>query len=88
MILSLVASKDSVIVIASFQTLTKIIKSESMRDCWTNFLELIVIKFIETYNMSKEVNYCSLLINNFDSHNSVKANTTECINYLLGSTGD
>lgn len=55
MILGLIMSKDSIIVIASLQTLTKIIRSEDMRDCWTNFLELIVIKFIETYKVSKEV---------------------------------
>lgn len=55
MILSLIESNNSVIVIAALQTLSKIIRSTEMQASWSNFLELIVLKYIDNYKTSKEV---------------------------------
>lgn len=60
MILSLIESNNSVIVIAALQTLSKIIRSTEMQASWSNFLELIVLKYIDNYKTSKEVcNFCN-----------------------------
>lgn len=55
MILSLMEAENSLIVIAALQTLSKILRSTEMQACWTNFLELIVLKYINNYKTSKEV---------------------------------
>lgn len=55
MILSLIESKNSLIVIAALQTLSKILRSTEMQASWSNFLELIVLKYIDNYKTSKEV---------------------------------
>uniref|UniRef100_A0A336MCT2 CSON009687 protein n=1 Tax=Culicoides sonorensis TaxID=179676 RepID=A0A336MCT2_CULSO len=55
MILSLIESKNSLIVIAALQTLSKILRSTDMQASWSNFLELIVLKYIDNYKTSKEV---------------------------------
>lgn len=55
MILSLIESKNSVIVVAALQTLSKILRSTDMQASWSNFLELIVLKYIDNYKTSKEV---------------------------------
>lgn len=56
MILGLIESKNSLIVIAALQTLSKILRSTEMQGSWTNFLELILLKYIDNYKTSKEVN--------------------------------
>lgn len=58
MILGLIESKNSVIVIAALQTLSKILRSSEMQGSWSNFLELIVLKYIDNYKTSKEVCPC------------------------------
>ncbi|XP_063699950.1 CLIP-associating protein isoform X2 [Culicoides brevitarsis] len=55
MILSLIESNNSLIVIAALQTLSKILRSTEMQQSWSNFLELIVLKYIDNYKTSKEV---------------------------------
>lgn len=59
MILSLIDSKNSIVVIASLQTLSKILRSAEMQNSWINFLELIVLKYIDNYKTSKEVSFVS-----------------------------
>lgn len=61
MILGLIESKNSVIVIAALQTLSKILRSSEMQGSWSNFLELIVLKYIDNYKTSKEVCQCFYL---------------------------
>ncbi|KAG5670591.1 hypothetical protein PVAND_000842 [Polypedilum vanderplanki] len=48
-------SQNNVIMVTSLQTLSKIIRSTQMRACWTNFLELILLKIIDSYKGGKEV---------------------------------
>jgi CLIP-associating protein 1/2 len=52
----MIESQNHVVMIAALQTLSKIIRSPPMRPCWTNFLELILLKIIDSYKAGKEVN--------------------------------
>lgn len=54
-LLKMIESQNYVIMIAALQTLAKIIRSPPMRPCWTNFLELILLKIIDSYKSGKEV---------------------------------
>lgn len=54
-LLKLIESQNSVIMVAALQTLSKIIRSPPMRACWTSFLELILLKIIDSYKSGKEV---------------------------------
>ncbi|CAH1728219.1 unnamed protein product [Chironomus riparius] len=54
-LLKLIESQDSSVMIAGLQTLSRIIRSPPMRLCWTNFLELILLKIIDSYKSGKEV---------------------------------
>lgn len=54
-LLKLIESQNSIIMVAALQTLAKIIRSPPMRACWTNFLELILLKIIDSYKSGKEV---------------------------------
>lgn len=57
MLLKMIESQNQVVMIAALQTLSKIIRSPTMRPCWTNFLELILLKIIDSYKAGKEVKY-------------------------------
>jgi CLIP-associating protein 1/2 len=48
-------SSNFIVMIASLQTLAKIIRSALMKACWTKFLELILLKIINLYKHGKEV---------------------------------
>lgn len=54
-LLALLDSQQANIITAVLHTLSKIICSESMRSNWINFLELILLKFIDCYKTHKEV---------------------------------
>jgi CLIP-associating protein 1/2 len=69
-LLKMIESQNHVVMIAALQTLSKIIRSPPMRPCWTNFLELILLKIIDSYKAGKEVNkinrqYYSRLLSKF-----------------------
>lgn len=61
-LLILVDSSHNEVVIAVIKVLTKIMRSEPMKLTWLNFLELLLLKIIDCYKMSKEVSV--LLCNN------------------------
>lgn len=67
----MIESQNHIVMVAALQTLSKIIRSPSMRPCWTNFLELILLKIIDSYKAGKEVNKLS-------SEDSLNANRYEC----------
>lgn len=54
-LLKLIESQNNIVMIAALQTLAKIIRSPPMKACWTNFLELILLKIIDSYKSGKEV---------------------------------
>lgn len=54
MLLNLMESNINGVIIASLMTLSKILKSEHMRQSWSNFRELILLKIIDCYK-TKEV---------------------------------
>lgn len=54
-LLKMIESQNPIVMITALQTLSKIIRSPSMRPCWTNFLELILLKIIDSYKAGKEV---------------------------------
>lgn len=56
-LLKMIESQNHVVMVAALQTLAKIIRSPSMRPCWTNFLELILLKIIDSYKAGKEVSW-------------------------------
>lgn len=60
-LLKMIESQNQVVMIAALQTLSKIIRSPSMRPCWTNFLELILLKIIDSYKSGKEVSVFLIL---------------------------
>lgn len=64
-LLKMIESQNQSVMIAALQTLSKIIRSPSMRPCWTNFLELILLKIIDSYKAGKEVSWV------FDSFSSL-----------------
>lgn len=69
-LLILVGSTQHEVVIAVIKVLTKIIRSEPMKPTWLNFLELLLLKIIDCYKMSKEVSTSAVydffqLINNY-----------------------
>lgn len=54
-LLKMIESQNKAVIIAALQTLSKIIRSKPMRPCWINFLELILLKIIDSYKSGKEV---------------------------------
>lgn len=56
-LLKMIESQNQVVMVAALQTLSKIIRSPPMRPCWTNFLELILLKIIDSYKAGKEVSF-------------------------------
>ncbi|XP_058466866.1 CLIP-associating protein isoform X3 [Malaya genurostris] len=55
MLLNLMESQNNTVLIASLHTLGRIVRSSEMKSCWSNFLELILLKIIDCYKISKEV---------------------------------
>ncbi|XP_053677219.1 CLIP-associating protein [Anopheles nili] len=55
MLLHLMESQNNDVLIASLDTLGRIVRSTEMKACWSNFLELILLKIIDCYKISKEV---------------------------------
>uniref|UniRef100_A0A2M3ZFX3 Putative microtubule associated-protein orbit n=1 Tax=Anopheles braziliensis TaxID=58242 RepID=A0A2M3ZFX3_9DIPT len=55
MLLHLMESQNNDVLIASLQTLGRIVRSADMKACWSKFLELILLKIIDCYKISKEV---------------------------------
>uniref|UniRef100_A0A182LSK9 TOG domain-containing protein n=1 Tax=Anopheles culicifacies TaxID=139723 RepID=A0A182LSK9_9DIPT len=55
MLLHLMESQNNDVLIASLHTLGRIVRSTEMKACWSNFLELILLKIIDCYKISKEV---------------------------------
>lgn len=54
-LLILVDSPQYEVVIAVIKVLTRIMRSEAMKETWLNFLELLLLKIIDCYKKSKEV---------------------------------
>lgn len=54
-LLTLLQSSNNEIIIAALQVLGKIMRSESMKPSWRNFLELILLKIIDCYKTGKDV---------------------------------
>ncbi|XP_050096298.1 CLIP-associating protein isoform X5 [Anopheles aquasalis] len=55
MLLHLMESQNNDVLIASLHTLGRIVRSADMKACWSKFLELILLKIIDCYKISKEV---------------------------------
>uniref|UniRef100_A0A2M4A609 Putative microtubule associated-protein orbit n=1 Tax=Anopheles triannulatus TaxID=58253 RepID=A0A2M4A609_9DIPT len=55
MLLHLMESQNNDVLIASLHTLGRIVRSTDMKACWSKFLELILLKIIDCYKISKEV---------------------------------
>uniref|UniRef100_A0AAG5D9Q0 TOG domain-containing protein n=1 Tax=Anopheles atroparvus TaxID=41427 RepID=A0AAG5D9Q0_ANOAO len=55
MLLHLMESQNNDVLTASLHTLGRIVRSAEMKTCWSNFLELILLKIIDCYKISKEV---------------------------------
>lgn len=54
-LLKLIESQNHGVMIAALHTLAKIIRSERMKANWSSFLELIILKIIDSYKAGKEV---------------------------------
>ncbi|XP_021695282.1 CLIP-associating protein isoform X6 [Aedes aegypti] len=55
MLLNLMESQNFAVLIVALHTLGRIVRSAEMKSCWSNFLELILLKIIDCYKISKEV---------------------------------
>ncbi|XP_065094587.1 CLIP-associating protein isoform X3 [Ochlerotatus camptorhynchus] len=55
MLLNLMESQNFTVLIVALHTLGRIVRSSEMKSCWSNFLELILLKIIDCYKISKEV---------------------------------
>ncbi|XP_019538654.1 CLIP-associating protein isoform X2 [Aedes albopictus] len=55
MLLNLMESQNFTVLIVALHTLGRIVRSAEMKSCWSNFLELILLKIIDCYKISKEV---------------------------------
>lgn len=55
MILNLFTSDNELMVKSAIYVLCKIIRSEPMRASWMQFLELIILKIIDSYRISRDV---------------------------------
>lgn len=54
-LLVLIERPQHEVVIAVIKILAKIMRSEPMKLTWLNFLELLLLKIIDCYKLSKEV---------------------------------
>ena len=55
MLMKLMDVNDPIVMIAALQTLSKVIRSPHMKASWVKFLELILLRIIESYKAAKEV---------------------------------
>lgn len=55
MLLNLMESQNNTVLVAALHTLGRIVRSTEIKSCWSNFLELILLKIIDCYKISKEV---------------------------------
>lgn len=55
-LLLLMQSTNTEVIISALDVIQKVIQSPEMKDNWTKFLELIVLKIIDCYKSNKEVN--------------------------------
>uniref|UniRef100_A0A1L8E5Z7 Putative microtubule associated-protein orbit n=2 Tax=Nyssomyia neivai TaxID=330878 RepID=A0A1L8E5Z7_9DIPT len=55
MLLNLLQSSDVIIIKSAIRALCKVVRSEAMKPCWIQFLELILLKIIDSYRMNREV---------------------------------
>ncbi|GAB0096245.1 CLIP-associating protein [Sergentomyia squamirostris] len=55
MLLNLLQSSDVTILKSAIRALCKVVRSNSMRPCWIHFLELILLKIIDSYRTTREV---------------------------------
>lgn len=55
MLLILLSAPSNDVIILALHTLQRIIRSDNMKPSWINFLELILLKFIDCYKNGKEV---------------------------------
>lgn len=55
MLLHLMESPVTSVMIAALKSLSRILISEYMKQSWSNFRELILLKIIDCYKASKEV---------------------------------
>lgn len=51
----MIESQNTIVMISALHTLAKIIRSPDMKKNWTAFLELILLKIIDSYKSGKEV---------------------------------
>lgn len=54
-VMLLVQSTNVEIIVAALNVIQRMIQSQEMKENWTKFLELIVLKIIDCYKVSKEV---------------------------------
>lgn len=54
-LLKMIESQNTIVMISALHTLAKIIRSPDMKKNWTAFLELILLKIIDSYKSGKEV---------------------------------
>uniref|UniRef100_A0A6B2EFM1 Putative microtubule associated-protein orbit n=1 Tax=Phlebotomus kandelakii TaxID=1109342 RepID=A0A6B2EFM1_9DIPT len=55
MLLNLLQSSNVIILKSAIRALCKVVKSEEMKPCWIQFLELILLKIIDSYRTCREV---------------------------------
>lgn len=55
MLMKLMDVNDPIVMIAALQTLSKVIRSPQMKASWAKFLELILLRIIDSYKAAKEV---------------------------------
>ena len=55
MLMKLMDVNDPIVMIAALKTLSKVIRSPQMKASWVKFLELILLRIIESYKAAKEV---------------------------------
>lgn len=54
-LLALLDSQQMEIIMSVIHTLSKILRSERMKNSWSHFLELILLKIIDCYKVHKDV---------------------------------
>lgn len=59
MILTLLQSPNNEVVITVLKVLSRIMRSDQLKSSWSNLLELILLKIIDSYKISKEVSQFS-----------------------------
>ncbi|XP_055708280.1 CLIP-associating protein isoform X2 [Phlebotomus papatasi] len=55
MLLNILQSTDVIILKSAIRALCKVVRSEAMKPCWIHFLELIILKIIDSYRTHREV---------------------------------